>query len=104
MTFSALLNTVSSTANTVTATLDTVSTAVGMATSFVGQAAENQRIRQIADKETFIENLIMEKSEERASLAIKADKFCLKSERHAAHYNEAYQRFTSLLRPEDSKE
>ncbi len=102
LSFGAVLGTVQSAATTVTATLDTVSTAVGMATSFVSQAADNQRLRQIADKEDFIEALIMEKAEQRATAHLKAEKFCGKSTEHAKHYGEAYKRYESLLRtPED---
>ena len=104
--FGSILGTVQSAATTVTGTLDTMSTAVGMATAFVNQAADNQRIRQIADKEDFLETLIMEKAEQRATAHLKADQFCAKSEQHSAHYNSAYNRYTSLLRKDqqDSSE
>lgn len=100
LSFGAVLGTVQSAATTITATLDTVSTAVGMATSFVTQAADNQRLRQIADKEDFIENLIMEKAEQRATAHLKAEKFISKSAQHAEHYKASYETFTALLRPE----
>ena len=57
LSFGAVLGTVQSAATTLTSTLDTVTTAVGMATSFVTQAADNQRLRQIADKEDFVRSL-----------------------------------------------
>lgn len=103
LSFGAVLGTVQSAATTLTTTLDTVSVAVGMATSFVSQAADNQRLRQIADKEDFVENLIMEKSEQRATAHLKAEKFISKSADHAKHYGEAYKTFTGLLRPEAEK-
>lgn len=102
LSFGAVLGTVQSAATTVTATLDTVSTAVGMATSFVTQAADNQRMRQVVDKEDFIENLIMEKAEQRATAHLKAERFISKSPEHAKHYENAYKTFTKLLRPEDN--
>lgn len=105
LSFGAVLGTVQSAATSLTATLDTVSTAVGMATSFVTQAADNQRYRQIADKEDFIENLIMEKSEQRSIANLKVEKFVQKSPDHAKHYKAAYDKFTKLLRtPEELEE
>lgn len=98
LSFGAVLGTVQSAATTITASLDTVSTAVGMATSFVTQAADNQRLRQIADKEDFVENLIMEKAEQRSVAHLKAEKFISKSPDHARLYGAAYDKFTKLLR------
>jgi hypothetical protein len=99
LTFGALLNTVQATANTVTSTLDAANTGVGMLTSFVTAAADNQRIRQVADKEVFIETLIQEKSFEQAQAKLKVQKFCLQSADHAQFYEQSYNTFTSLLRP-----
>lgn len=98
LSIAAVLGTVHSAANTVTGTLDAVSVAVGMATSFVTQAADNQRLRQIADKEDFVENLISEKAQQRTEQLVKVDKFKSKSTGHAQAYDAAYQRFTQLLR------
>lgn len=100
LTFGALLNTVQATANTVTSTLDAANTGVGMLTSFVTAAADNQRIRQVADKEVFIETLIQEKSFEQAQAKLKVQKFCLQSADHAQFYEASYDVFTKLLRPE----
>lgn len=98
LSFSAVLGTVHSAANTVTGTLDAVSVAVGMATSFVTQAADNQRLRQVADKEDFIENLISEKAQQRTEQQAKIAKFKEKSSGHAQAYDAAYARFSQLLR------
>ncbi len=98
LSFGAVLGTVQATANTVTGALDAAAAGIGMLNSFVTQAADNQRIRQIADKEDFIEGLIMEKAEQRATAHLKADKFCNKSADHARHYNDAYNAFEKLLR------
>lgn len=98
LTFGAILSTVQTTANTVTATLDAANQGVGMLTAYVSEASANQRIRQIADREVFIENLIMEKSEERAMANIKVEKFIAQSAQHKDHYATAYNKFTSLLR------
>lgn len=101
LTFGAMLQTVTTTANTVTATLDAANQAVGMLTAYVSEASANQKLRQVADREVFIENLIMEKSEERALLNLKVEKFIAQSPAHAKHYQGAYEKFTELLRPAD---
>lgn len=102
LSFGAVLGTVQSTANAVTGALDAASAGIGMLNSFVTQAADNQRIRQVADKEDFVEALIMEKAEQRATAYLKVEKFVSKSPDHAKHYQGAYERFTQLLRsPED---
>lgn len=100
LSFGAVLGTVQSAATTVTTALDAATSAVGMASAFVTQAADNQRLRQIADKEDFIENLIMEKAEQRATAHLKAEKFISKSADHAKHYEQSYKTFTKLLRPD----
>lgn len=98
LSFGAVLGTIQATANTVTGALDAASAGVGMLNSFVTQAADNQRIRQVADKEDFIENLIMEKAQQRSESYLKVEKFCSKSESHAKHYASAYKSFTTLIR------
>lgn len=98
LSFGAVLGTVQATANTITGALDAAAAGVGMLNSFVTQAADNQRIRQVADKEDFIENLVMEKAQQRAESHLKADKFASKSAAHGEHYNKAYETFTTLLR------
>lgn len=102
LTFGAVLGSVQSAATTVTTTLDAATGAVGMLNAFVVKAADEQRIRHVADKEDFIENLIMERSEQRATAYLKAEKFIDKSAAHAKHYESAYKAFESLLRtPEE---
>ena len=102
LSFGAVLGTVQSAATTVTTTLDAVTGAVGMANAFVIKAADEQRIRHIADKEDFIENLIMERAEARSTACLKAEKFIGKSADHARHYQSAYSAFEQLLRtPEE---
>lgn len=101
LTFSAMLSTVQTTANTVTATLEAANQAVGMLTAYVGEASANQKLRQVADREVFLENLITEKSEERALSRLKVEKFIAQSAKHHQHYEEAYETFSKLLRPAD---
>lgn len=102
LSFSAVLGTVQATANTVTGALDAAAAGVGMLNSFVTQAADNQRLRQIADKEDFIENLVSEKAQQRTEQQAKIATFKAKSPGHAEAYDTAYARFSNLLRsPED---
>lgn len=98
LTFGALLDTVQTTANTVTNTLSAANKGVGILTAFVDKASTEQRIRHVADKEVFIENLIQEKAEERAMANLKVEKFIAQSADHRKHYQSAYEKFTSLLR------
>lgn len=98
LTFGAILSTVTTTANTVTATLDAANKGVGILTAFVDKASSEQKLRHVADNEVFIENLIQEKSEERAIANIKVEKFIAQSPEHRKHYQGAYEKFTSLLR------
>lgn len=102
LSFGAVLGSVQSAATTVTATLDAATGAVGMLTAFVSKASDEQRIRHIADKEDFVENLILERAEQRALSAIKAEKFMAKSADHHKHFSDAYAEFQQLLRsPEE---
>lgn len=98
ITFGAVLSTIQSSANTVTNSLDAVNTAIGMATAFVTSAADNQRIRTIADKETFIEDLIREKAFEQSASSLKVTKFMAQSAEHAEFYTSAYNKYATLLR------
>lgn len=100
LTFGAILNTVSSTANTVTAVLDAANQGATMLTSYVSEAAHNQRIRQIADREDFVEGLIKEKAEQRATANLKFEKFAQQSESHSKQLEESYNLYTALLRGE----
>ena len=102
ITFGSILSSVQAAANTVTTTLDTATAVVGMASSFVQEAADNQQIRQIADKETFVESLIREKAMEEANSSISIKKFMNKSQEHAKFYQDSYTKFEELLRTEDN--
>lgn len=98
LTFGAILSTVQTTANTVTNVLDAGNAAVGMLNAYVTQAADNQRIRQIADKETFIEDLIREKAMQQATQTLKINKFTKQSEEQSVAYEAAYSTYQNLLR------
>lgn len=102
LTFGAVLSTIQTSANTVTATLDAANQGVGMLTAYVSEAASNQRVRQIADREVFLENLIREKAEERSAANIKVQKFCAQSSDHKSFYEASYATFTNLLRTPQS--
>lgn len=99
MSFGAILNTVQTTADTVTNVVDSANKSVGMLTAFVEKAAVEQKIRHMADGETFVDLLMHEKAETYTAMAIKADKFCNQSAKHAEYYNAAIARFTKLLKP-----
>ena len=102
MSFGAVLGSVQSAATTITSTLDAATGAVGMLTAFVSKASDEQRVRHVADKEDFVENLIMERAEMRSIACLKAEKFITKSADHAKHYGAAYAAFEQLLRtPEE---
>lgn len=104
LSLSAVLGSVHSMANTVTGAFDAASAGVGMLNSFVTQAADNQRLRQIADKEDFIEDLIREKAIQRTESDVKIDQFTSKSEGHKIAYGNHYHRFASLLRTAEDLE
>lgn len=102
MSFGAVLGSVQSAATTITSTLDAATGAVGMLTAFVAKASDEQRIRHLIDKEDFIENLIIERTEMNALAALKLEKFVAKSPAHAKHAEKAYAKYSALLRsPEE---
>lgn len=102
MSFGAVLGSIQSAATTVTSTLDAATGAVGMLTAFVSKASDEQRIRHVIDKEDFIENLIIERTEMNAVAALKLEKFISKSPDHAKHAKRAYEKYSALLRtPEE---
>lgn len=102
MSFGAVLGSIQSAATTVTTTLDAATGGVGMLSAFVTKAADEQRIRHTIDKEDFIENLIIERTEMNAVAKLKLEKFIAKSPEHAKHAKAAYEKYSKLLRsPEE---
>lgn len=101
LTFGAMLNTVQSAATTITSTLDATARGVGMLTSYVEHAADQQKLRHIVDKESFVEELIRNKAYEDSQSAMRASKYCGQSAEHKATFEKAYSRYSTLLRPED---
>lgn len=102
MSFGAVLGSIQSAATTVTTTLDAATGGVGMLAAFVTKAADEQRIRHTIDKEDFIENLIIERTEMNAVAVIKLNKFIAKSPEHASAAKAAYEKYSKLLRsPEE---
>lgn len=99
MAFGSILGTVTSAASAVTTTLDSVTAGVGMLNSFVAKAANEQRHRHIADEEVFLDRLIKEKAEESTLADISTKKFMAKSADHAKFYEEHFEKFTKLLKP-----
>jgi hypothetical protein len=103
LTLSTVLDTVSTTANSVTGVLNTVSNSVAMANRYVEEASENQRIRQKADRLTFVDDLRKEKAEQLARTNRRIEEMCAKDEVYARHYAEAYDLFGDLLADEMPK-
>lgn len=104
MSFGAVLGSIQSAATTVTTTLDATTGAVGMLSAFVTKAADEQRIRHTIDKEDFIENLIIERTEMNAVAKLKLEKFISKSPEHAKHAKAAYEKYSKLLRTSEELE
>lgn len=104
LTLGAVLGTVQTTANTLTGTLEAVNAGVGMLNTFVTGAAENQRIRAIADKEVFVESLIKEKAMEESLADLKIKKYMSQSQDHAETFSSNYSKFQSLLRNKSTDE
>jgi predicted ATPase len=103
LTLGTVLDTVSTTANSVTGILNTVNNSVAMANRYVEEASENQRIRQKADRLTFVDGLRKEKAEELARSNKRIEEMCSKDEVYAKHYAAAYDLFGYLLADEIPK-
>lgn len=97
MTLGAALGTVTTAANTLSATFDAANKGIGMINTFVSDAAENQRLRSIANKERFTEQLIEDFAMEDALRAIKIDDFCADADKKR-HFEERYYVYEALLR------
>ena len=102
LTLGSVLSTVNTTATTVTSTLDAASKAVGMLNNYVDNAAQHQKARIAVDNEDFIESLIREKSQERTESTLRVQKYIGQSQEHAKAYQEAYETYSKLLRPQSS--
>ena len=100
ITFGAVLDTVQTTATTVTNVLDAANSSIGMVNTFITSAAENQKIRAIADKETFIEDLIREKAFEQSASTLRVNSFMSQSAEHKNAFQNAYNTYSTLLRPQ----
>lgn len=100
LTFGAILSTVQTTAATLTSTLEAANQGVGMLTAFVEEAAHNQKSRQIANRESFIVNLINEKTIEDSQALLTVDKFIAQSDRHRELFEQRHDVYSKLLRPE----
>lgn len=99
LTFGSVLGTVNTAATTLTSTISAAGKAIGMIDTYVSEAAEKQGIRSLADMETYVDQLISEKSEESATRKLAVLEFCGKSPVHKSLYEEAFNRYSSILRP-----
>ena len=102
LTLGSVLSTVNTTATTVTSTLDAASKAVGMLNAYVENAASHQKARIAIDNEDFIESLVREKAQERTESTLRVQKYIGQSPEHAKAYQEAYETYSKLLRPQSS--
>jgi len=96
-TIGTILNTVNDAAGMVSTTLNTVTTGVNMLSTYVKDMAEEQRIRSIINKDSFIEIAAEEAGMADATRKVQILEFCSKSPAHAEHFNNAYSRVKSLL-------
>lgn len=95
--FGSILATVSDTANAVSSIVNSATKSVGMLDTLVTEAATNQRIRAVVDREVFVDNLIRDSAMEAAEAGIKIEAFASKSPAHAELYTKAHSRFELLL-------
>ena len=102
LTLGSILSTVNTTATTVTSTLDAAGKAIGMLNNYVDNAAQHQKARIAVDNEDFIESLIREKAQERTESTLRVQKYISQSPEHAKAYQEAYETYSKLLRPQSS--
>lgn len=99
ITFGSVLGTVNTAAQTVTGALGAIGSSVGMLSSYVERAAEEQRVRQLADAETFVDRLIEEKAMEHTERQVEVQDFRKRSDLHSHEFDTAKARFEALLRP-----
>ena len=100
LTLGSILSTVNTTATTVTSTLDAAGKAIGMLNNYVDNAAQHQKARIAVDNEDFIESLVREKAQERTESTLRVQKYINQSQEHAEAYQEAYETYSKLLRPQ----
>ena len=100
LTLGSILSTVNTTATTVTSTLDAAGKAIGMLNNYVDNAAQHQKARIAVDNEDFIESLVREKAQERTESTLRVQKYINQSTEHAKAYQEAYETYSKLLRPQ----
>lgn len=100
-TFGSLLGTVEKTATTVINVLDAANGGVSMLNAYVSKAANEQRMRHIADAEVFKENLIREVTQEEANSTLKVIKFCAQSPEHKQAYETSYEKFSNLFKTQE---
>jgi hypothetical protein len=98
-TIGSIFETVGTAATVVTGSLNVVSVGVGMANAFVNKAAADQAKSHLLDADTSTERMILDAAREEAELKSQVRIYRGKSEVHAHDFDEAYDRFTAILRP-----
>ena len=99
-TLGSVLETISQTANSVTSILNVTTKGIGMLDAMVTKVSSEQKLRHKADAATFVNNLIRECSEAEANADLQVITFCSKSEDHKRLYENAFNEFSALLKPE----
>jgi hypothetical protein len=95
--YRSIMGTVAITANSATALINTVSKSVTMLDAFVSNASDEQRAKQEARREDFVNNLIRTSAQQQAEANIQAVEFCNQSKAHAEQYESAHDRYSALL-------
>jgi hypothetical protein len=97
-TIGSLFETVGTAATVATRTLGVVSTSVGMASAFIEKTAADQAQQYLLDAETSTERMILDASREESEMKNAVRTYRAKSVTHAQDFDEAYDRFSAVLR------
>lgn len=98
-TIGTVFETVGTAATLITGSLNVASVGVGMANAFVNKAAKDQTQQHLLDAEVSTERMILEASREEAEMKNAVRTYRAKSETHASDFDQAYDRFSAILRP-----
>ena len=76
---------------------DVTSDSLSMLGNFVKEHSERQAVSNAVDREIWLENLEHESSIRLAEIAVTAETFCSKSDKHNEYYTNASKRIDSIL-------
>lgn len=97
MTLGAILGAVTTTAGAVTGAIGTAASSIMLLDNYVGKALNEQKTRHVLESENFEERLLIELTQEQASLRLAADQFCNQSPAHQEHFNTSYAKLSAVL-------